>query len=118
MSVASDLPKCAGGEAALKKNCGRGHACEHEQGPLFDTKFGADFLAGVPTEPGVYRFYDVEGALLYSLALKHAKVPFEVHVYPKGGHGYGLRHSPNLVSQWPQRAEGWLTTQGWLKPRK
>ena len=32
---------------------------------LFDTKFGADFLAGVPTEPGVYRFYDVEGALLY-----------------------------------------------------
>jgi excinuclease ABC subunit C len=33
--------------------------------PLFDTKFGADFLAGVPTEPGVYRFYDVEGALLY-----------------------------------------------------
>jgi len=60
----------------------------------------------------------VEGALLYSLALKQAKVPFELHVYPKGGHGYGLRHSENLVSQWPQRAEGWLTTQGWLKPRK
>ena len=32
---------------------------------LFDARFGADFLAGVPTEPGVYRFYDVEGALLY-----------------------------------------------------
>jgi excinuclease UvrABC nuclease subunit len=32
---------------------------------LFDTKFGADFVAGVPTEPGVYRFYDAEGALLY-----------------------------------------------------
>ena len=32
---------------------------------LFDTKFGADFLAGVPTEPGVYRFYDAEGALFY-----------------------------------------------------
>jgi acetyl esterase/lipase len=60
----------------------------------------------------------VEGALLYALALKQAKVPFELHVYPKGGHGYGLRPSENLVSQWPQRAEGWLTTQGWLKPRK
>ncbi|HLJ56990.1 MAG TPA: alpha/beta hydrolase [Chthonomonadaceae bacterium] len=59
----------------------------------------------------------VEGALLYALALKKAKVPFELHVYPKGGHGYGLRHSENLVSQWPARAEGWLRTQGWLKPR-
>jgi len=60
----------------------------------------------------------VEGALLYALALKQAKVPFELHVYPKGGHGYGLRPSDNLVSQWPQRTEGWLSTQGWLKPRK
>jgi len=53
------------GSCAEEKLCGRGHACEHERVPLFDTKFGADFLAGVPTEPGVYRFYDVEGALLY-----------------------------------------------------
>jgi acetyl esterase/lipase len=60
----------------------------------------------------------VEGALLYALALRQSKVPFELHVYPKGGHGYGLRPSANLVSQWPDRAAGWLTTQGWLKPRK
>lgn len=32
---------------------------------LFDQKFGADFLAGVPTQPGVYRLYDEAGALLY-----------------------------------------------------
>jgi len=56
----------------------------------------------------------VENALLYALALKQAKVPFELHVYPKGGHGYGLRKSDNLVSQWPQRLQGWLSTQGWL----
>ena len=59
----------------------------------------------------------VEGALLYGVALKRAGVPFELHIYPKGGHGYGLRPSENLVSQWPQRAEGWLSTQGWLKSR-
>ena len=32
---------------------------------LFDQRFGADFLAGVPTAPGVYRFLDATGALLY-----------------------------------------------------
>jgi hypothetical protein len=32
---------------------------------LFDQKFGADFLAEVPAAPGVYRFLDAAGALLY-----------------------------------------------------
>jgi excinuclease ABC subunit C len=32
---------------------------------IFDRKFGADFLADVPREPGVYRIYDAAGGLLY-----------------------------------------------------
>ena len=32
---------------------------------LFDQKFGADFLSGVPTQPGVYRLYGEAGVLLY-----------------------------------------------------
>lgn len=32
---------------------------------LFDQKFGAGFLARVPTQPGVYRLYNEAGALLY-----------------------------------------------------
>lgn len=32
---------------------------------LFDRKFGADFLAGVPAGPGVYRFLDAAGTVLY-----------------------------------------------------
>jgi acetyl esterase/lipase len=57
----------------------------------------------------------VENAFTYALALKNAKVPVELHVYPTGGHGYGLRPSSNEVSHWPDRAAEWLTAQGWLK---
>jgi len=57
----------------------------------------------------------VETAMFYSLALKNAKVPCELHVYPKGGHGYGLRPSDNAVSTWPARAAEWLGKVGVLK---
>lgn len=56
----------------------------------------------------------VENALFYSLALKNAKVPCELHVYPTGGHGYGLRPSDQLVTTWPARAAEWMRTQGLL----
>lgn len=32
---------------------------------IFDRKFGVEFLAGVPREPGIYRMYDAAGALIY-----------------------------------------------------
>lgn len=56
----------------------------------------------------------VEGALFYYLALKEAKVPAEMHLYPVGGHGYGLRPSKNLVATWPARAADWLKASGLL----
>jgi acetyl esterase/lipase len=57
---------------------------------------------------------NVENALRYSLALKQAKVPFELHVYPKGGHGYGLRRTDNPLTAWPDRAAEWMKSRGLL----
>ena len=57
----------------------------------------------------------VENAFVYALALKGKNAPFELHVYPAGGHGYGLRPSKNLVSHWPERATEWMKSQGYLK---
>lgn len=51
----------------------------------------------------------VETALYYALALRKASVPFELHVYPQGGHGYGLRPTKDLVTTWPQRAAEWMS---------
>ncbi|MCI0681010.1 MAG: PQQ-binding-like beta-propeller repeat protein [Gemmataceae bacterium] len=58
-----------------------------------------------------------ENAILYALALKRAGVPAELHLYPVGGHGYGLRRTDQAVTTWPDRAADWLRGSGWLKKR-
>jgi acetyl esterase/lipase len=60
----------------------------------------------------------VENAVHYYLALKKAKVPAEMHLYPVGGHGYGLRKSATLVTTWPDRAADWLRAAGVLEPKR
>jgi acetyl esterase/lipase len=52
----------------------------------------------------------VENAVVYYMALKNAKVPAELHIYAKGGHGYGLRRTELPVTTWPQSVETWLHT--------
>ena len=56
----------------------------------------------------------VETALFYAAALKKAHVPLELHIYPTGGHGYGLRPTKDLVTTWPQRAADWMRSRGLL----
>jgi acetyl esterase/lipase len=56
----------------------------------------------------------VENSLFYGLALKKAGVPVEMHIFARGGHGYGLRSSENAVSSWPLRAEEWMRGLGVL----
>jgi acetyl esterase/lipase len=54
----------------------------------------------------------VEGALAYAAALHKQKVPIELHVFPTGGHGYGLRKTKESVTSWPQRLEEWFVARG------
>jgi acetyl esterase/lipase len=56
----------------------------------------------------------VEGVLVYYRALKNAKVPAEMHLYPAGGHGYGLRSQVAPLNTWPKRAEEWMRASGLL----
>jgi len=57
-----------------------------------------------------------EGSVQMYLALRRAGVKGnELHVYPKGGHGYGLRPSDHPVVTWPARAGAWMKAMGWLK---
>ena len=47
-------------------------------------------------------------ALVMTTALRDAKVPVEMHLLAKGGHGYGLRKGNIAGETWPKLAETWL----------
>jgi hypothetical protein len=48
------------------------------------------------------------------MQLKKAGVPAELHVFSKGGHGYGLRPTNLPITHWPELATSWLHTIGVL----
>lgn len=50
----------------------------------------------------------VDSSLAYAIALKAAKVPAELHIFPNGGHGYGLRKKEKSTDVWPGLAAAWL----------
>ena len=56
-----------------------------------------------------------EGSALAYLALEKAGVVGnELHLFPFGGHGYGMRKADRAVSEWPDRAASWMRATGWL----
>jgi acetyl esterase/lipase len=57
---------------------------------------------------------DVTHSLVYYVALKKAGVPVEMHLYAKGGHGFGLRRTESPITGWPQLVATWLATIGMI----
>ena len=53
----------------------------------------------------------VEAAMLY-LAYKKNDIPAELHIFAKGGHGFGMRQAGNPVSAWPARVAEWMASMG------
>jgi len=56
----------------------------------------------------------VSSALTYYRALWAHKVRASLHLYPTGGHGYGLRPSEHTICTWPKRCEDWMRRLGVL----
>lgn len=50
----------------------------------------------------------VENSLLYYQALKVNKVPTEMHIYPAGGHGFGLANGNKSLESWPSLMIEWI----------
>jgi acetyl esterase/lipase len=51
----------------------------------------------------------VANSIHFYESLLHNKVPAELHLYPKGGHGFGL-HNPTTKDQWAERMQNWFAS--------
>jgi acetyl esterase/lipase len=61
----------------------------------------------------------VENSLMFALALRKKKVPYELHVYEHGRHGVGLASNDPALNTWPGLLENWLRARGFVnQPRR
>lgn len=62
------------------------------------------FLWHTSTDAGV----PAQNSMLYAMALAEHLIPYELHIYPVGGHGLGLAEKEPYVHQWSAALEKWL----------
>ena len=55
-----------------------------------------------------------ENSVEMYLALRHAGVPAELHVFEKGPHGFGLDFQDPVLGQWPLLLANWMRSRGLL----
>ena len=56
----------------------------------------------------------VKNSLVFYENLVANNVPVEMHLYPKGGHGFGMKN-PTHPDLWMERVKNWMDSMGWLK---
>jgi len=59
----------------------------------------------------------VENSISFATALRKAGVPFELHLYERGPHGFGLGKKDPILSTWPDRCADWLRVHGFVAPK-
>ncbi|NBR85942.1 MAG: alpha/beta hydrolase [Verrucomicrobia bacterium] len=83
------------------------------------TKFRAGFSVPADAPPAFFlvahedKSNSIEAAMLY-LEYKRQNLSAELHIYAKGGHGFGMRKSKDPISEWPARCGEWMQSLGLL----
>lgn len=69
----------------------------------------------IPSSPPAFimhtkddRSVPVRNSEVYAEALQRMSVPFELHVFNEGGHGFGMRPTNPETDQWPELLKNWL----------
>jgi acetyl esterase/lipase len=58
--------------------------------------------------------WTASGSFLLAVEYKKHDIPCEVHVYAKGGHGFGMKKNGLPVDAWPYRVIEWMSSMGYL----
>ena len=69
------------------------------------------FLVHTMTDTSV----PVENSLAFVAALRKAGVPFELHLYERGPHGFALGGNDPILTTWPDRLADWLRLRGFAR---
>ncbi|WP_373513285.1 alpha/beta hydrolase [Persicitalea sp.] len=85
-------------------------------------KYYSNELMVSPTTPPTFLVHaendksvPIQNSFDYYLALRQFDIPAELHAYPEGGHGFGMRtDGKGTVGGWPMAMEGWLKSMGYL----
>lgn len=56
----------------------------------------------------------IENSINFYLALKKNNVPSELHIFEKGGHGYGMGRENGTELQWTEMCRRWLIQRGMM----
>ncbi len=100
------------GHAGSRKNL-LGNAPSEEKIKLFSNEYQVNdntppaFLIHAADD----RVVDVDNSIAYFEALRHHHVPAELHVYPKGNHGFVLNIP---IEDWMNLCMKWMNSNGWL----
>ncbi|MES2596912.1 MAG: alpha/beta hydrolase [Verrucomicrobiota bacterium] len=57
-------------------------------------------------------------ATVLYLEYKKRELPAELHLFTKGGHGFGMRDNKQPINAWPQRCAEWMDAMGWLPTKE
>ena len=56
-----------------------------------------------------------ENSVLFYVGMRRMGVPGELHIYEKGGHGFGLAPDDPVLSSWTRRCADWMLRRGLLR---
>ncbi|SHE84048.1 alpha/beta hydrolase [Chryseobacterium sp. OV279] len=75
---------------------------------LVNSNMPVTFLAQAMDDP----ISSVDNSLLLYSALKKVNVKAEMHLFPTGGHGWGLGKKGSSVAAWPELFKTWMKNSG------
>jgi acetyl esterase/lipase len=114
ISMRSQFGRSGSREALLGKNPDSQTIDNFSNELLVSAQTPPTFLIHTTDDP-----LDVQHSIAFYTALKAHGVAAEMHLFAKGGHGYGMAADSNLpIAAWPQLCESWMHSMGFLPPKK